>query len=160
MCPSQQLQTRDFLTFFTSFSVKLILDIHSYSETSQATRQNKGLKDRWLLSAGQKYCRMLQSAILSTCINSYKPSVLFVGCRQTVQTQTRRSRMHCLLAKCSIKIWIKIKKYHPTCIKKEMDCSNLKRWEIPFSLNGLSDHLSWNIFWGLPLSGPFRQISL
>ena len=33
---------------------------------------NKGLKDRLLLNAGRKYCRMLQmehSAILWTCIN-------------------------------------------------------------------------------------------
>ena len=42
--------------------------IRKYSKTclklSLKNRQNKGLKDRWSLNAGQKYCRMLPWSIL------------------------------------------------------------------------------------------------
>ena len=53
--------------------------------------------------------------------NPYKPSVLFVGHRQTVQTQIRR---HCLLTVSSIRIRInfdKNEKYYLTTLKTEMD---------------------------------------
>ena len=33
----------------------------------------------------------------SMCCNPFKPSVLFVGHRQTVETQTRRRRTQCLI---------------------------------------------------------------
>ena len=41
--------------------------------------------------------------------NPCKPSVLFVGHRQTVQTQSAASDqdLHCLLTECSVKIGIK-----------------------------------------------------
>ena len=49
-------------------------------------------------------------------LNPYKPSVLFVGHRQTVQIQVRRRKnaasdqvLYCLLTECSIKILIKMK---------------------------------------------------
>ena len=46
--------------------------------------------------------------------NPYKSNVLFVGHRQTVQTQIRYSAasdqgLHCWLTECSIKVWIEMK---------------------------------------------------
>ena len=43
----------------------------------------------------------------SASLNPFKPSVLFVGHRQTVQTQIRvytDQGLHCLLTECSIKL--------------------------------------------------------
>ena len=60
-------------------------------------------------------------------VNSDKPSVLFVGHRQTVHILIRRNRtsdqgLHCLLTVYSIKILITVN--HPTTLKTEMDWSN------------------------------------
>ena len=54
--------------------------------------------------------------IFQLILNPYKPSILFVGHRQTVQTQDQMQHsaasdqgLHCLLTDCSIKILIKMK---------------------------------------------------
>ena len=45
--------------------------------------------------------------------------------------------VHYLITKCSIKIWKKWEKKHPTTNLTEMDWSNLEEWEILFALKGL-----------------------
>ena len=60
-------------------------------------------------------------------LNSYKPSVLFVGHRQTAPTQIRVSTV--FLTEFSIRIWIEIKKIHPEALKFE---------KISFGLNMLN----------------------
>ena len=61
-------------------------------------------------------------------LNSYKPSVPFLGHRQTVQTQIRHRRTrhlirvsHCLLTGISIWNGTKMKKVHQTPLKLEID---------------------------------------
>ena len=67
----------------------------------------------------------------SVLLNPYKPSVLFVGHRQTVQNQMRRRKMRCLIRFLSTiclqnkyKNLNKKEKYHPTTLKLDMDSSN------------------------------------
>ena len=82
----------------------------------------------------------------------YKPSVLFVRHRQTVQTQIRRRRTQRLirvftvcLQNILLKLWIKNGKNpteQPLIYKTELDWSNWYEWEISFGLNGL---ITWNL---------------
>ena len=67
-------------------------------------------------------------ACVRLCVNPYKPSVLFVEHRQTVQTKTRRRGVWSgsLLFACRI-FYSNLNKnanYHPTSLKTEMDCFN------------------------------------
>ena len=50
----------------------------------------------------------------------------FWSCRntETLQKGAYDQSLHCLLAECSIKIWIKNEKYHTTTLKTEMACCN------------------------------------
>ena len=61
----------------------------------------------------------LQGLLIESSIDLYETSVLFVGCRQTVQTQIRRRRTRrlisvstVLLTGNAIRILIKIQKYN------------------------------------------------
>ena len=74
-------------------------------------------------------------------LNPYKPSVPFLGHRQTVQTQIRRRRtrrlircLHCLLTGISIRNKIKMKKY--------TRYQNWK-WTRPFDKDGKSIRQMW-----------------
>ena len=67
----------------------------------------------------------------TTNVNPYKPSVLFVGHRQTGQTQIRCCRMGCLIrvfTVCSIKNQIKMKTATHQPIKQ--------KWTDPIDKNG------------------------
>ena len=56
--------------------------------------------------------------------NPDKPSALFIGQRQNVQTHHAVADLirHCLLTECSIKL----EKYHPSPLQLEMARSNYK----------------------------------
>ena len=81
---------------------------------SSSLRYGKSLYQiRWapltvtILLSTCAYCVM--GATPMRTLNPFKPSVLFVGHRQTVQNQASDQVVHCLLAECSIKIWLKMK---------------------------------------------------
>ena len=83
-------------------------------------------------------------------INPYKPNVLFVGHRETVQIQIRRHRTHRLIrvsTVCAQNVVLKFqtkRNIPPTILKTEMECSIGEEWETPFGLNGLIT-ISWAV---------------
>ena len=71
----------------------------------------------------------------------YKPNILFIWIRQTIQTQVRRRYVRLLIwvfSVCLHKVLFrKRRKYHSTTLK-EMDSSSWEEWELPFGFNGLT----------------------
>ena len=92
--------------------------------------------------------------LMKITVNPYKPSVPFLGHRQTVQTQIRCRRTRHLirvytvcLQEILLKMKSKYKKMHQTPLNSEMDSSSWYGWTVPLVMYGLKWQLTVIIFW-------------
>ena len=88
----------------------------------------------WWRSAWLNYTRCLLSLWLIVFveeINPCKTSVLFKDHMQIVQTQTRRRRTSVRSGFCSIKIEIKMQKYHQKVKKEDKDQESIQSTITP-----------------------------